>query len=157
MVEDLHDIRGICYAVKTQDYIPTAASECASYEIVKENKKNMQFLAESKWKNKTPYAEKDYSTSRKIYIGSNPPMPPLTQPELDWVYSLPYERMYHPSYEALGGVPGIQEVEFSITHNRGCFGACNFCSIAFIRAELLLQEVKNLLLTRLFHLQKSSF
>jgi len=58
-------------------------------------------------------------------------MTPLTTEELDRVYSLPYERYYHPSYEAVGGVPGIQEVEFSITHNRGCFGACNFCSIAF--------------------------
>jgi uncharacterized radical SAM protein YgiQ len=58
-------------------------------------------------------------------------MPPLTQEELDKVYELPYERTYHPCYEKMGGVPAIQEVEFSITHNRGCFGACNFCSIAF--------------------------
>ena len=33
------------------------------------------------------------------------------------------------SYEPLGGVPGIAEVEFSITHNRGCFGACNFAHL----------------------------
>lgn len=39
-------------------------------------------------------------------------------------------RTYHPYYEKLGGVPGIEEVRFSITHNRGCFGYCNFCSIA---------------------------
>ena len=49
---------------------------------------------------------------------------------MDAVYALPYMRTYHPSYEALGGVPGIEEVKFSITHNRGCFGFCNFCSIA---------------------------
>ena len=61
----------------------------------------------------------------------NPPMPPLTQEEFDKVYELPFERAYHPSYEKEGGVPAIQEVEFSITHNRGCFGACNFCAIAF--------------------------
>ena len=59
-----------------------------------------------------------------------PPAYSLTQEELDRVYSLPYMRTYHPSYEPLGGVPGIQEVEFSITHTRGCFGYCNFCSIA---------------------------
>lgn len=58
-------------------------------------------------------------------------MPPLTTEELDVVYALDYMRTYHPSYEALGGVSGIEEVRFSITHNRGCFGACNFCSIAF--------------------------
>ena len=58
-------------------------------------------------------------------------MPPLEREELDRVYSLPYMRTYHPSYEALGGVPAIEEVRFSITHNRGCFGACNFCALAF--------------------------
>ncbi len=61
----------------------------------------------------------------------NPPMPPLTTAELDAVYALPYMRTYHPSYEKDGGVPAIAEVKFSITHNRGCFGNCNFCSIAF--------------------------
>jgi len=61
----------------------------------------------------------------------NPPMPPLERKELDRVYSLPYMRTYHPSYESLGGVPAIEEVRFSITHNRGCFGGCNFCALAF--------------------------
>ena len=55
----------------------------------------------------------------------------LTTAELDAVYELPYERNYHPVYEKDGGVPGIQEVKFSITHVRGCFGACNFCSLAY--------------------------
>ena len=66
----------------------------------------------------------------KILV-QNPPMPPLTTKELDAVYSLPYMRTYHPMYEKDGGIPAIQEVQFSITHNRGCFGNCNFCSIAF--------------------------
>ena len=61
----------------------------------------------------------------------NPPMPPLSRDELDEVYALPYARDYHPDYESQGGVPAIKEVKFSITHNRGCFGACNFCAIAF--------------------------
>ena len=54
-----------------------------------------------------------------------------TTEEMDHVYALPYMRTYHPSYEVLGGVPAIQEVQFSIIHNRGCFGACNFCALAF--------------------------
>ena len=60
----------------------------------------------------------------------NPPALSLTTAELDEVYSLPYERAYHPCYEKEGGVPSIEEVRFSVTHNRGCFGFCNFCSIA---------------------------
>ncbi len=61
----------------------------------------------------------------------NPPMPPLERAELDKVYSLPYVRRWHPMYDKDGGVPGIAEVQFSVTHNRGCFGACNFCALAF--------------------------
>ena len=61
----------------------------------------------------------------------NPPMPPLEREELDYVYSLSYARDFHPDYIAEGGVPAITEVKHSITHNRGCFGACNFCAIAF--------------------------
>ncbi|MBR6530084.1 MAG: YgiQ family radical SAM protein [Clostridia bacterium] len=65
------------------------------------------------------------------FLVQNAPMPPLSTEEMDRVYALPYERTYHPSYEAQGGVPGIEEVQFSIIHNRGCYGACNFCSLAF--------------------------
>ena len=61
----------------------------------------------------------------------NPPMPPLEREELDAIYDLPYMRTYHPSYEKMGGVPAIEEVQFSLTHNRGCFGGCNFCALAF--------------------------
>ena len=67
----------------------------------------------------------------KRILVQNPPAKPLTTEEMDHVYALPYMRNYHPSYEALGGVPAIQEVQFSIIHNRGCFGACNFCALAF--------------------------
>lgn len=65
-----------------------------------------------------------------MMLVQNPPSYSLTTEELDRIYSLPYMRAYHPSYESVGGVPGIEEVKFSITHNRGCFGYCNFCSIA---------------------------
>ncbi|MBR4034834.1 MAG: YgiQ family radical SAM protein, partial [Clostridia bacterium] len=66
----------------------------------------------------------------KILV-QNPPMPPLEREELDRVYSLPYTRRVHPVYDRYGGVPAIAEVAFSITHNRGCYGACNFCALAF--------------------------
>ena len=61
----------------------------------------------------------------------NPPQPPLSREELDRVYAIPFMRTYHPMYEPMGGVPAIQEVRFSITHNRGCFGGCNFCALAY--------------------------
>lgn len=66
-----------------------------------------------------------------VYVVQNPPQPPLTVEEMDSVYSLPYMRTYHPSYEALGGVPAIAEIKFSLISNRGCFGGCSFCALTF--------------------------
>ena len=67
----------------------------------------------------------------------NPPAPPLEREELDRVYAIPFKRTYHPMYEAAGGIPAITEVKFSITHNRGCFGGCNFCALAFHQGRSL--------------------
>lgn len=131
-VSDLRDIKGICYSILTNEYEPGPVVDLPSYERVKESKRDYAIAARKELE------EADAVRGRRVIqrhgkyiLVQNPPMPPLTTQELDWVYSLPYEKYYHPSYEALGGVPGIKEVEFSITHNRGCFGACNFCSIAF--------------------------
>ncbi len=66
-----------------------------------------------------------------IFVLQNPPQPPMERHELDHIYALPFMRSYHPSYEKEGGVPAIQEVKFSITSNRGCFGGCAFCAITF--------------------------
>lgn len=131
-VEALYDIRGICYAVPTKDYVPESVVDLPSFERVSESKKDYAVAARKELE------EADAVRGRKVIqrhgkyiLIQNPPMYPLNTEQLDRVYSLPYERYYHPSYEASGGVPGIKEVEFSITHNRGCFGACNFCSLAF--------------------------
>lgn len=152
-VSALYDIRGICCAADTKDYVPMPAAECPSYERVRESKKEYAAACRKQME------EQDAVRGRTVIqrhggkiVIQNPPMPPLGTDELDFVYSLPYERMYHPMYESMGGVPGIEEVEFSITHNRGCFGACNFCSIAFhqgravtVRSEQsVLDEAKRL-------------
>ncbi len=71
------------------------------------------------------------------YVVQNPPQPPLNTQEMDHVYSLPYCRTYHPSYEALGGVSAIDEVRFSLVSNRGCFGACSFCALSFHQGRLV--------------------
>ena len=67
----------------------------------------------------------------------NPPAMPLTTAELDAVAELPYTREWHPMYEAMGGVPAIEEVRFSVIHNRGCFGACNFCALTFHQGRMI--------------------
>lgn len=77
-----------------------------------------------------PYGEKEF-------VVQNPPQKPLTQREMDHIYDLPYQRNYHPSYEAAGGVPAIAEVKFSLVSNRGCFGACSFCALTFHQGRII--------------------
>lgn len=71
------------------------------------------------------------------FVVQNPPQKPLSQEEMDAVYDLPYCRDYHPSYRKAGGVPAIQEVQFSLVSNRGCFGACSFCALTFHQGRII--------------------
>ncbi len=72
-----------------------------------------------------------------VYVVQNPPVMPLSTEEMDATYELPYERTYHPMYEAAGGVPAIREVKFSIANNRGCLGQCSFCALNFHQGRII--------------------
>ncbi|HZJ78763.1 MAG TPA: YgiQ family radical SAM protein [Clostridia bacterium] len=141
-IDSITDINGTCYAVDTID-TPLFGAECPSFENVSNNKREYAISC------KIQMNEQDHIRGKLIkqrhvkkMLVQNPPMSPLTQQELDEVYSLDYMRMYHPSYEALGGISGIEEVKFSITHNRGCFGACNFCSLSFHQGRYITSRSK---------------
>lgn len=72
-----------------------------------------------------------------VYVVQNPPQEPLTRQEMDDIYDLPYERTYHPIYEKDGGIPAIQEIQFSLISCRGCFGACSFCALTFHQGRII--------------------
>jgi uncharacterized radical SAM protein YgiQ len=130
-IEELHDILGTCYLVDTVD-TPFGGAECPSLDNVRNNKREYAISVRIQQDEHDAVRGKMLKQKHgKKMLVQNPPMPMLTTAELDAVYELPYERNYHPVYEKDGGVPGIQEVKFSITHVRGCFGACNFCSLAY--------------------------
>ncbi len=74
---------------------------------------------------------------KKLFVVQNPPSRPLSRQELDDVYDLPYRRTWHPSYAAAGGVPAIQEVQFSLASSRGCFGGCSFCALTFHQGRIV--------------------
>jgi len=137
-ISSMTDIRGTCYLVDVADYQPQSARQCPSLDEVKKSKKDYAISCRIQQDEQDSIRGKAVIQrhSDKMLV-QNPPMSPLTTEELDRVYELPYERYYHPSYEKEGGVPAIEEVEFSITHNRGCFGACAFCSIAFHQGRMI--------------------
>lgn len=131
-VKKIRDVRGTVYLCSTGEKINFDYIETEDYDILKTDKAAYAKAFATQYKNTDSVKGKaivEYYGDKMLV--QNPPMPPLTREELDRVYSLPYARDYHPDYEAEGGVPAITEVKFSITHNRGCFGACNFCAIAF--------------------------
>ena len=72
-----------------------------------------------------------------LFVVQNPPQMPLSTEEMDDTYALPYTRTYHPDYEALGGIPAIEEVKFSLASCRGCFGACSFCALTFHQGRII--------------------
>ena len=130
-IADIHNIRGTCYSVDVRE-TPYYGTECPSFENVCKSKKEYAVSC------RIQQDEQDFFRGKAVrqrhgsfMLVQNQPALPLSQQELDKVYDLPYMRTYHPMYEAEGGVPGIEEVRFSIAHNRGCFGGCNFCSLAF--------------------------
>lgn len=140
LVSDIRNIKGTCYLsseIDSDDYLL-----CPSLEEVKpqtpEGFRNYAVATRMELEEHDCVRGKALVQKQKgVYLIQNPPMEPLSQQELDDVYSLPFERNYHPSYEALGGVKAIEEVKFSIAHNRGCFGACNFCAIAFHQGRVV--------------------
>ena len=154
-VKDIRDVRGTCYACDVRE-TPYGARECPSFENVTASKKEYAVST------RVQQDEQDFFRGKTVIqrhgnrmLVQNPPALPLEQDALDAVYDLPFMRTYHPMYEEQGGVPALKEVRFSVTHNRGCFGACNFCSLAFHQGryittrskESVLREVK--LLTEL--------
>ncbi len=70
------------------------------------------------------------------YVAVNPPMRPLREEEFDWVQELPYLRSPHPRYDGQG-IPALNEVQFSLTSNRGCYGSCSFCAITSHQGRII--------------------
>lgn len=129
-VRSIRDVRGTCYLCDPVD-TPYGAVQCPSFKEVCESKELYAKACRIQydWQDEV-YGKTIIQRHGNKMLVQNPPALSLTTEELDLVYSLPYERAYHPCYEKEGGVPSIEEVQFSLTHNRGCFGFCNFCSIA---------------------------
>lgn len=110
-----------------------------SFEEISENKKLYAESFAVQYKNTDPFTAKPMAESygTKGYVVQNPPAMPLSQEEMDDVYALPYTRRSHPMYEEKGGIPALEEIKFSLTSNRGCFGSCSFCALTFHQGRIL--------------------
>ncbi len=137
-IEDITYIDGTVCKVKSLENIYDAVV-LESWEDLKRDKLNYAKSFYTQYCNTDPYSGKRLVEpySEHLYVVQNPPAKTLSQSEMDRVYSLPYMRTYHPSYEALGGVPAIEEVKYSLISNRGCFGGCSFCALTFHQGRII--------------------
>lgn len=130
--EDICYIRGTVYKTRDISGIDQGI-ELPDFDRIKSNKSAYAESFSIQYKNTDHITAKPLieKYGEKRYIVQNPPMRPLTTREFDDVYELPYMNAYHPVYEKEGGVPALSEIKFSLTSNRGCFGACSFCALTF--------------------------
>ena len=136
-VKDITFIDGTVFKTKTLDSVYDYKM-LPSYEEIRGDKRRYAESFYIQYSNTDPFSGKRLvEPYEKGYVVQNPPSKPLTQAEMDHVYDLPYARTYHPSYKALGGVPAIAEVKFSLVSCRGCFGACSFCALTFHQGRII--------------------
>ncbi len=130
-------INGTAFVTSELDNIPESMM-IPGYEAVSESRRKYAeaFMVQ--------YREQDYHTGKVLiqphgerFVVQNPPAAPLTELELDDIYSLPYTREYHPDYQRQGGVPALDEVKFSLVSQRGCFGGCSFCALNFHQGRVV--------------------
>lgn len=145
-VSELTFLRGSVYKTRDEERI----GECIWLPDYSETSADKKKYAESYM---TQYNNTDFVTAKTLaeryregIVVQNPPSPPLAEEELDRIYSLPYMRTYHPMYESMGGVPAIEEIKFSLSANRGCFGSCNFCAITFHQGRIVTARSDNSLI-----------
>ena len=153
--KDITYVRGTCYLTESLDDIHEGYIEVPSYKEVVSDK--IKYAKASK----IEYEEQDSVRGKIIvqkhgnkYMVQNIPQPPLNREELDAVYDLPYMKTYHPSYESKGGIPAIEEVQFSTVSSRGCFGDCKFCAITLHQGRVVQSRSKESILKEVEQITK---
>ena len=153
-VKDITYVRGTVYRTKREN-VPSDSIILPDFETIKNDKRAYAESYRIQYENTDAFTAK---TMTEIYphgvcVVQNQPAYPLTMDEMDDVYARNYVGTYHPSYEKAGGVSAINEIKFSITSNRGCFGGCNFCALTFHQGRIvqcrshksIIQEAKRMI------------
>lgn len=137
-IRDITFIPGSVYKTKSLDSVYDAIT-LPSFDDVKESKRKYAESFYTQYINTDPFSGQRMveKYGEHLYVVQNPAAKPLSTAEMDRVYGLNYMRTYHPSYEAAGGVPAIEEVKFSLVSNRGCFGGCSFCALTFHQGRII--------------------
>lgn len=130
-VKDITFIAGTVYRSKTIEHVVDGVM-LPSYEEICESKKAYADSFLLQYKNQDAFSGhvliEPYG--RQGYVVANPPAKPLTETEMDDVYDYPYTREFP-------DIPAVNEIRFSLSINRGCFGGCNFCALTYHQGRIV--------------------
>ena len=142
-IKDITYIRNSVYKTKSLDYVSFDYLELPDSKEVKTNKEKYVESFKIQYSNTDAFRGKALVEKYDEWcVVQNPPEFPLTEDELDQVYSLPFMREVHPLIEKKGHVSAIEEVKFSIIANRGCFGGCHFCALTMHQGRIIQSRSK---------------
>lgn len=157
-INSMQDIQGTCFSVSEKEwnselqkgaklafepvlmpsYEEVSARDKVSNKPEEEGLKAYAKAFQMKMQQENPFSKQCLvQACNGRFVIQNPPARPLSTEQFDSLYEFPYTRKWHPSYDALGGIPAIKEVQFSITSNRGCYGACSFCAISAHQGRII--------------------
>ena len=137
-IKDITFIDGTVYKTKSLESVYDYKL-LPDYTELLEDKKRYAESFFVQYSNTDPFSGKRLVEpySQNCFIVQNPASEPLTMEEMDQVYDLPFQRTWHPMYDAAGGIPALSEVKFSLVSCRGCFGGCSFCALTFHQGRII--------------------
>ncbi len=155
-IKDIIYLRNSVWKTKDSDYLPYDGIHLPSFEEVKKDKKQYVKSFQIQYRNTDPITGKPLIEKYDdTFVIQNPPQLPLSQDEMDAVYALPYMRETHPLIEAIGHVPAIEEVKFSVISNRGCYGGCHFCALTMHQGRIMQSRSKESILEEVEKITKA--
>ncbi len=142
--KDIIYVRNTVWKTTDKDILPYNGVFMPKFNEIRTNRYKYVEAFQLQYKNCDAFIGKPLieTYDKGVYVVQNEPEFPLTREEMDQVYDLPFMRKTHPLIEEKGHVPAIDEVQFSIVANRGCFGNCNFCAITFHQGQIIQSRSK---------------
>jgi len=148
-IGEIRDVAGTVYACSAKDRQPGEnETAVASFEQCAADPQQFAEAFKTIYEQQDPFGGKaivqphgaDPRSARLVV--QNPPAQPLSIAELDRLHELPFQRRWHPMYDAAGGVPALETVRFSIQSHRGCYGDCSFCALTFHQGRIIQSRSK---------------
>jgi len=140
---DIIYIKGTVYKTNNEDLIAQNSIVLPSFDELIASKETYAKSFMIQYKNTDAISARPLVENYKNhYVVQNPPQPPLTEFEMDQIYTLPFMRRPHPLQEKQGHIKAMDEVLFSITINRGCYGGCSFCALTMHQGRTIQSRSK---------------